>query len=233
MTVLILPVTRPTRISAPASCVFRCGEGRIPRATQWSALAPGVRLVPRARSPGGGRNDRMCASQKAWFAVTEREEREPVVAGGVLVALLGLLGVVDGPGGGVAAAGPAGRGDRVITAWVVAHVLQDAPSCARRRKAACQLAGTAHRVGIPGRWPRSTPTSLTGTRSPGWCSSAAPRGWPCASPADERTRELARRRLPPRRPGSLPGSTRKGCSRAMLRASPHGNQRLLGKKEST
>jgi hypothetical protein len=34
---------------------------------------------------------------------------------------------------------------------------------------------------------------LTGTRSPGWCSSAAPRGWPCASPADERTRKLARR----------------------------------------
>ena len=27
--------------------------------------------------------------------------------------------------------------------------------------------------------------------------------------ADARTRELARRRLPPRRPGSLPGSTRK------------------------
>jgi len=60
-----------------------------------------------------------------------------------------------------------------------------------------------------------------------------PRGWPCASPADERTRKLARRRLPPRRPGSRPGSTRKGCSRSMLRASPHGHQRLLGKKEST
>ena len=43
----------------------------------------------------------------------------------------------------------------------------------------------------PGRWPRSTPTALTGTRSPGWCSAAAPRGWPCASPADERTREVA------------------------------------------
>ncbi len=85
----------------------------------------------------------------------------------------------------------------------------------------------------PGRWPRSTPTSVTGTRSPGWCSSAAPRGWPCASPADERTRKLARRRLPPRRPGSLSGSTRKGCSRSMLRASPHSYQRLLGKKEST
>src|SRR5271165_6624926 len=62
----------------------------------------------------------------------------------------------------------------------------------------------------PGRWPRSTPATLTGTRSPGWCSAAAPRGWPCASPADERTRKLARRRLPPRRPGPLPGSTRKG-----------------------
>ena len=66
----------------------------------------------------------MCASQKVWFAVTEREEREPVVAGGVLVAFFGLLGVVDGPGGGVAAGGPAGRADGVIPAWVVAHVLQ-------------------------------------------------------------------------------------------------------------
>ena len=62
---------------------------------------------------------------------------------------------------------------------------------------------------------------------------ACPHGWPWASPADERTRSLARRRLPPRRPGSLPGSTRKGCSRSMLRASPQGYQRLLGKKEST
>jgi hypothetical protein len=61
---------------------------------------------------------------------------------------------------------------------------------------------------------------------------ACPRGWPCASPADGRARKLARRRLPPRRPGSLPGSTRKGCSRSMLRASPHGYQRPLGKKES-
>ena len=78
----------------------------------------------RARSPGSGRNDRMCAAQKAWLAVTDAEEREPVVAGGVLVALLGLLGVVDGPGGGVAAGGPAGRGDRVVPARVVAHVLQ-------------------------------------------------------------------------------------------------------------
>src|SRR5208282_3454615 len=52
------------------------------------------------------------------------EEGEPVVAGGVLVAPLGLLGVVDGPGGGVAAGGPARRRDRVIPARVVAHVLQ-------------------------------------------------------------------------------------------------------------
>ena len=47
------------------------------------------------------------------------------------------------------------------------------------------------RLGIPGRWPRSTPTASTGTRSPGWSSTAAPRGWPCVSPADERTREVA------------------------------------------
>ena len=62
---------------------------------------------------------------------------------------------------------------------------------------------------------------------------ACPRGWPCASPADQRARTLARRRLPPRRPGSLPGSPRKGCSRSMPRASPHGYQPPPGKKEST
>ena len=39
--------------------------------------------------------------------------------------------------------------------------------------------------GIPGRWPRSMPTSSTGTRSAAWCSAAVPRGWPCASSADE------------------------------------------------
>ena len=78
----------------------------------------------RARSPGSGRNDRMCASQKAWFGGDRQEEREPVVAGGVLVASFGLLGVVGGRGGGVAAGGPAGRADRVIPARVVAHVLQ-------------------------------------------------------------------------------------------------------------
>ncbi len=31
----------------------------------------------RARSPGSGRNDRMCAAQKAWFAVTERKNVNP------------------------------------------------------------------------------------------------------------------------------------------------------------
>ena len=30
-----------------------------------------------ARSPGSGRNDRMCAAQKAWFAVTERKNVNP------------------------------------------------------------------------------------------------------------------------------------------------------------
>jgi hypothetical protein len=36
----------------------------------------GVVLV-RARSPGRGRNDRMCASQKAWLPVTERKNVNP------------------------------------------------------------------------------------------------------------------------------------------------------------
>ena len=31
----------------------------------------------RARSPGRGRNDRMCAAQKAWFAVTEEKNVNP------------------------------------------------------------------------------------------------------------------------------------------------------------
>jgi hypothetical protein len=36
----------------------------------------GVALA-RARSPGSGRNDRMCAAQKAGFAVTERKNANP------------------------------------------------------------------------------------------------------------------------------------------------------------
>ena len=47
-------------------------------------------------------------------------------------------------------------------------------------------------LGIPERWPRSKPTASTGTKSPGSSSTAAPRGWPCASSCDERTREVAR-----------------------------------------
>jgi hypothetical protein len=31
----------------------------------------------RARSPGSGRNDRMCAAQKAWLAVTEEKNVNP------------------------------------------------------------------------------------------------------------------------------------------------------------
>ena len=40
------------------------------------------------------------------------------------------------------------------------------------------------RLGIPGRWPKSTPTASTGIRSPGWCAAAARRGLPSASSAD-------------------------------------------------
>ena len=36
----------------------------------------GVALA-RARSPGSGRNDRMCAAQKAWLAVTDRKNVNP------------------------------------------------------------------------------------------------------------------------------------------------------------
>ena len=40
------------------------------------------------------------------------------------------------------------------------------------------------RLGIPGRWPRSTPTASTGIRSPGWSGAAAPPGSPCVSSCD-------------------------------------------------
>jgi len=33
--------------------------------------------LARARSPGSGRNDRMCAAQKAWLAVTDRKNVNP------------------------------------------------------------------------------------------------------------------------------------------------------------
>jgi hypothetical protein len=57
------------------------------------------------------------------------EEREPVVAGGVLIALCGFLSVIDlsvidGPGGGMTAGGPARRADRGVPGRVVAYVLQ-------------------------------------------------------------------------------------------------------------
>jgi hypothetical protein len=48
------------------------------------------------------------------------------------------------------------------------------------------------RLGIPGRWPRSTPTASTGIRSPGWCATAARRGLPSASSADAGREESAR-----------------------------------------
>ena len=38
------------------------------------------------------------------------------------------------------------------------------------------------RLGIPDRWPTSTPTSLTRTRSPGWCTSPAPAAGPAHRP---------------------------------------------------
>jgi hypothetical protein len=55
------------------------------------------------------------------------------------------------------------------------------------------------RLGVPGRWPRSTPTTSTGIIWPGWCGTAVPRGSPSASSADttgeeqlhDRARELA------------------------------------------
>lgn len=36
----------------------------------------------------------------------------------------------------------------------------------------------------PGRWPRSTPTTSTGIRLPGWCSTVVPPGSRSASSAD-------------------------------------------------
>ena len=54
------------------------------------------------------------------------------------------------------------------------------------------------RLGVPGCWPRSTPTASTGIRSRGWLSAAAPRGWPSALPSDAR---IGPPRSRPGRPG--------------------------------
>jgi hypothetical protein len=80
-------------------------------------------VLARVRSPGSGRNDRMCAAQKAGFAVTEAKNANPSWRAAYW-SPGGLAAVVDGPGGGVAAGGPARRGDRMVLARVVAHVLQ-------------------------------------------------------------------------------------------------------------
>jgi len=48
------------------------------------------------------------------------------------------------------------------------------------------------RLGIPGRWPKSTPTASTGIRLSGWCATAARRGLPSASSADPGREESAR-----------------------------------------
>src|SRR6516165_2869411 len=61
---------------------------------------------------------------EGWVRGDRAEERERAVAGGVLIAPLGALGTVDGPGSGVAAGWSAGGADRVVPAWVIAHVLQ-------------------------------------------------------------------------------------------------------------
>ena len=42
------------------------------------------------------------------------------------------------------------------------------------------------RLGVPESLAEVYATASIGTRSPGWCSAAAPRGWPCASSADGR-----------------------------------------------
>ena len=77
---------------------------------------------------------------------------------------------------------------------------------ARAQLAVARLTG----LGIPGALAEVNADHLDWHQVARLVQRGCPRGWPCASPADERTRKLARRRLPPRRPGSLPGSTRKG-----------------------
>jgi hypothetical protein len=55
------------------------------------------------------------------------------------------------------------------------------------------------RLGVPGRWPRSTPTASTGIRTPSWCGAAAPQDSPSGlsadigreDPSDDRPRDLA------------------------------------------
>ena len=64
----------------------------------------------RARSPGSGRNDRMCAAQKAWFAVTDRKNVNPSWRAAYWSPLSAFWVWSAAAGGGVAARGPARRG---------------------------------------------------------------------------------------------------------------------------
>ena len=47
-------------------------------------------------------------------------------------------------------------------------------------------------LGIPGSLAEVYAERLDWHQVAGWCSAAAPRGWPCASPCNERTRAVAR-----------------------------------------
>ena len=73
-----------------------------------------------------------------------------------------------------------------------------ARSCSRITGGRAGSAGPAS----PGRWPRPATTVSIGIGSPGWCGAAAPRGWPCASPCDERARGAARTGRTARLPGT-------------------------------
>ena len=109
---------QPARGAGDAGCVV--------------AVVAQVRRDPGERRGGAGpgqvagqRPERQDVRVAVGLVAGDRaEEREPVVAGGVLIALCGFLGVIDGPGGGMTAGGPARRADRVVPGRVVAHVLQ-------------------------------------------------------------------------------------------------------------
>jgi hypothetical protein len=59
-----------------------------------------VVTLARARSPGSGRNNRMCAAQKAGFAVTDGKNANPTWRAAYWSPPLGVPGAVSGPGGG-------------------------------------------------------------------------------------------------------------------------------------
>ena len=148
-------------------------------------------MVPaRARSPGSGRNDRMCAAQKAGLAVTERKNVNP-----------SWRAAYWSPVGGFRCGRwPRWRGGRrrARAPWRPCGPgpgrcpcpAGTPPSCARRRTAGCRASGLPPGRRSPRRGPGGTARRRPG-RGRGSRAGSRP-GWPGPGPA----RRPARRSWP-------------------------------------